>query len=42
MEKSLFEQIGGVSVARQKHTLEERVQAVRELLEDGKDKLHPK
>ena len=27
---------GGVSVARQKHTLEERVQAVREHLEDGK------
>lgn len=27
---------GGISVARRKHTLEERVQAVREYLEDGK------
>ena len=28
---------GGVSMARRNHTLEERVQAVREYLEEGKD-----
>ena len=34
--RNSVEETGGVSMTKRKHTLEERVQAVREHLEDGK------
>ncbi|MEY8388473.1 transposase [Oscillospiraceae bacterium 38-13] len=34
--RNSVEEAGGVSMTKRKHTLEERVQAVREHLEDGK------